>query len=83
MGKDNLKKETANGTDTAIYEISVKKRRNIQDCKFWKPRGKKTHYCSIDNNDQLKQCYVVCKQFCSRDGNLPNISIIPIHSPNT
>jgi hypothetical protein len=39
------------------------KRRKIQDCKFWKPRGKKTHYCSIDENDPLKQCYGVCKLF--------------------
>lgn len=47
-------------------EQEVKKRRNIQDCKFWKPRGRKTHYCSIDNTDPLKQCYGVCKLFASR-----------------
>ena len=66
---DELKNETANGTKPVLCEVSVKKRRNIQDCKFWKPRGKKTHYCSIDENDTLKQCYGVCKLFCSRDSN--------------
>jgi hypothetical protein len=64
---DELKNETANGTKPVLCEVAVKKRRKIQDCKFWKPRGKKTHYCSIDENDSLKQCYGVCKLFCFRD----------------
>lgn len=67
--KNSNETETANDANTVLCEVAVKKRRNIQDCKFWKPRGKKTHYCSIDENDPLKQCYGVCKQFCSRDSN--------------
>ena len=38
---DELKNETSNGTKPVLCEVSIKKRRNIQDCKFWKPRGKK------------------------------------------
>lgn len=43
-----------------------KPRRNIQDCKFWRPRGKKTHYCTIDSDNPFKQCHGVCKEFCPR-----------------
>lgn len=43
--------------------MKSKKRRNIKDCKYWKPRGKTTHYCTIENNDPLKRCYGVCKDF--------------------
>jgi hypothetical protein len=43
------------------------KRRNIQDCKFWKPRGRKTHYCTVEPNEPSKQCYGVCKLFVSRE----------------
>jgi hypothetical protein len=69
MSKDILENENDNGTKAVLPEVAVKKRKNIQDCKFWKPRGKKTHYCSINENEPLKQCYGVCKQFCSRDSN--------------
>lgn len=43
------------------------KRRKIQDCKFWKPRGKTTHYCTIDKNDPIKRCFGVCKMFVSHE----------------
>ena len=69
MTKHSENTEPSNSTKPVLCEVAVKKRRNIQDCKFWKPRGEKTHYCSIDENDQLKQCYGVCKQFCSSDSN--------------
>ena len=42
-----------------------KRRRKLTDCKYWKPSGKKTHYCTVDENNQLKQCYGVCKLFCN------------------
>lgn len=42
-----------------------KKRRKIQECVFWKPRGKKTHYCTLDVADPIKRCYGVCKHFSS------------------
>ena len=41
----------------------MKKRRNIKDCKYWKQRGKVTHYCTIDDNDPLKRCYGICNKF--------------------
>lgn len=41
----------------------MSQRRNIKDCKHWKPRGKTTHYCKIDKTDPLKRCYGVCKKF--------------------
>lgn len=44
----------------------MKKRRNIKDCKFWKPRGKQTNYCAIDEKEPLKRCFGVCKEFCNR-----------------
>jgi hypothetical protein len=69
MTKHSEKPEPSNSTKPVLCEVAVKKRRNIEDCKFWKPRGKKTHYCSIDKNEKFKQCYGVCKQFCSRDSN--------------
>ncbi len=64
-----MKNETANNTKPVLSEVVTKKRRNLQDCKFWKPRGKKTHYCTIDESDPLKRCYKVCKSFCARDSN--------------
>ena len=39
------------------------KRRNKLNCQYWKPRGKTTHYCTIDENDPLKRCYGVCKNY--------------------
>lgn len=43
----------------------MKPKRNRTDCKFWKPRGKTTHYCGIDVCDPLKRCFGVCKLFSS------------------
>lgn len=71
MKKAELTTETPADAKPVLCEVAVKKRRNIQDCKYWNPRGKKTHYCSIDEDYPLKQCYGVCKQFCSRDSNFP------------
>jgi len=68
--KTELKDGATNETKPVLCEVVVKKRRSIQNCKFWKPRGKKTHYCSIDENNPLKQCYGVCKLFCGRDSNI-------------
>ena len=48
--------------------MSRKKRRNKLDCQYWKPRGKTTHYCTIDENDPLKRCYGVCKKYKERYG---------------
>ena len=42
---------------------TMEKRRNKLDCQYWKPRGKTTHYCTIDENDPLKRCYGVCKKY--------------------
>ena len=39
------------------------KRRNKLNCQYWKPRGKTTHYCTIDEKDPLKRCYGVCKNY--------------------
>lgn len=60
--QDITKKETMGGA----RQGSGNKRRNIKDCKYWNPRGKKTHYCSINENEPFKQCYGVCKQFCKK-----------------
>lgn len=43
----------------------MKPKRNRTDCKFWKPRGKTTHYCNINACDPLKRCFGVCKSFAS------------------
>lgn len=47
----------------------MKKKRNKFDCKYWKPRGKRTHYCTKDPCDKLRQCYGVCKDFINREYN--------------
>ena len=44
----------------------MKNKRNKLDCKFWKPRGKTTHYCTIDSKDPIKRCYGVCKDFIDK-----------------
>ena len=38
-------------------------KRKLTDCIYYKPRGKKTHYCTIDIKDPLKRCYGVCKMY--------------------
>lgn len=38
-------------------------KRNKLDCKFYKPRGKTTHYCTIDHKDPIKRCFGVCIDF--------------------
>ncbi len=38
-------------------------KRNIKSCIFFKPRGKSTHYCTIDEKEPLKRCYRVCKDY--------------------
>lgn len=53
-------------TETGSDNSSFKKKRKRDDCAFWKPRGKKTSYCTIDCNDPLKQCYGVCQKFTPR-----------------
>lgn len=45
--------------------MEKKKRRSLKDCKYFKPRGKRTHYCTINDKDKFKQCYGVCKDFCN------------------
>ena len=57
---------TLQGLQSSNSSSSSKKRRNRDECKFWKPRGKKTSYCTIDCNDPLKQCYGVCPKFMPR-----------------
>lgn len=54
------------GKDICKVDSEVVKRRKIQDCRFWSPRGKKTHYCSVDKNLPGTQCYGVCKLFVNR-----------------
>jgi hypothetical protein len=49
--------------ESSNSSLSLKKRRNRDECKFWKPIGKKTSYCTIDCNDTLNQCYGVCPKF--------------------
>ena len=46
--------------------FKMKKKRNKLDCKFWKPRGKTTHYCTINTKDPIKRCFGVCKDFVDR-----------------
>ncbi len=91
MGKDNLKKETANGdlgavSDSLLHDIYLFKVKDYttillgryHDGKFYIQRGDGVKY-------EYEAYRVVWKRLlnCSRDGNLPNISIIPIHSSNT
>lgn len=68
--KTENKDLTSNDAKPMLGEVTVCKRRSIKDCKFWRPRGKKTHYCTIDENNPLKQCYGVCDQFCSVVSNI-------------
>jgi len=52
--------------DCIPFVPKTEKRRNKLDCQYWKPRGKTTHYCTIDENDPLKRCYGVCKKYKSK-----------------
>ena len=54
--------------DCIPFVPKTEKRRNKLDCQYWKPRGKTTHYCTIDENDPLKRCYGVCKKYKERYG---------------
>jgi hypothetical protein len=49
-----------------IRIMTGKPRRSKLNCKYWKYRGSKTHYCTIDENDKLKRCYKICNKFKDR-----------------